>query len=95
MSNSTPMTTARIIPLPITEDDDYWFGPDDDVDLGHYEDDLDAPLARCPQCKGTGLDRWEQDDCTTCFGEGEVQIDLPIPESVSHRYHRAIYSTTT
>lgn len=24
----------------------------------------------CPQCKGTGLDRWEDDDCERCTGEG-------------------------
>lgn len=32
---------------------------------------------RCPDCRGTGLDRDEIYDCETCFGEGYLpEIDL-------------------
>lgn len=89
------MTTSRIVPLPVDEDDDYWDDTDLLTDDWESNDHIFASMTRCPQCKGTGLDRWEQDDCTTCFGEGEVQNDLPIPESIGHRYSRSIYSTTT
>lgn len=26
----------------------------------------------CPTCRGTGLNRWEDDDCGRCNGEGEI-----------------------
>lgn len=28
----------------------------------------------CPRCKGTGKDRWEDDDCERCDGEGTFII---------------------
>jgi DnaJ-class molecular chaperone len=34
----------------------------------------------CPSCKGTGLDKWEEYDCETCYGEGVLPpllSDLP------------------
>lgn len=36
-----------------------------------------APEEVCPRCHGTGLDRYEEDECATCFGEGV------LPPSVS------------
>ena len=65
------MSDSRNVPLPTTEDSDYW-------DIDGYYDALDSREVPCPRCKGTGLDRWEEDDCTTCFGDGTVQNDLPI-----------------
>lgn len=26
----------------------------------------------CSACKGTGMDRWEENDCATCYGEGDL-----------------------
>jgi len=37
---------------------------------------LDEETKVCPQCKGTGYeDQYEEEDCRTCWGEGEVPID--------------------
>lgn len=34
---------------------------------------------RCPRCKGTGCDRYEDDLCPECWGDGEVmQGDEPF-----------------
>lgn len=37
---------------------------------------------RCPRCKGTGLDRWEEDDCEECFGEGALPNLAPIVKRI-------------
>lgn len=62
----------------------YW----DDEDLLDYvssNDHQESFYSRCPRCKGTGLDRWEEDDCTTCFGEGQVANDLPNAAPIVNR----------
>jgi DnaJ-class molecular chaperone len=30
------------------------------------------PERPCPRCHGTGLDRYEEDECEHCFGEGSL-----------------------
>lgn len=41
---------------------------DDDYDAD-YSEDIGI---RCQTCYGTGLDRYEDVDCMTCWGEGVV-----------------------
>jgi len=51
-------------------DPDEWGDP---VEKEEFPD----PYDRCPRCKGTGLDRWEEDDCDECLGEGSIPNLLP------------------
>lgn len=37
----------------------------------------------CPDCKGTGLTRWEDEDCPTCFGEGVLIFFSELLDEVS------------
>jgi hypothetical protein len=32
----------------------------------------DPVYVRCSACRGTGLTRYEEDECDECYGEGEV-----------------------
>lgn len=35
----------------------------------------------CNVCDGRGVDRWEEEDCPECFGDGEIPLD-------NHGYRR-------
>ena len=37
-----------------------------------YEAWDNAPEQVCPRCHGTGLDRYEEDECGACYGEGVI-----------------------
>jgi DnaJ-class molecular chaperone len=60
----------------------------DETDLisKFYEEWDNAEEEICPACKGTGLDKWEEYDCETCFGEGV----LPPPEFVESVTHEIV-----
>lgn len=32
----------------------------------------------CPRCHGSGMDRWEEEECEYCFGEGEIPANPPV-----------------
>lgn len=50
---------------------DYYFRDFDEED--DYFENLDYTTgSRCQSCYGTGLDRHEDVDCLTCWGEGVV-----------------------
>ena len=36
--------------------------------------DNDPNYYRCPHCKGTGMDKWEEFECYNCFGEGYLAL---------------------
>lgn len=36
----------------------------------------DEDVVTCPGCDGRGTNRWEDDDCTECWGEGVVPREL-------------------
>ena len=38
-------------------------------------DHMEVPMVVCPVCRGRGMDRWEEDSCPECWGEGEVEAD--------------------
>lgn len=40
-------------------------------DLG----ELDEDAIVCPYCKGTGLDRYLDSDCMTCWGDGSILVE--------------------
>lgn len=44
-----------------------------DVEETWYSTDEEIPMHVCPVCRGRGLDRWEEDECPACYGEGEVE----------------------
>lgn len=84
------MSETRNVPLPLTEEDEYWDGPSEGMELIDPVWESNAVLERsyvtCPRCKGTGMDRWEEDECQTCFGEGQVLNDLPNIPPNPHRF---------
>lgn len=47
-----------------------------DSNLQNYSDVYDewdkAEEDPCPSCNGTGMDRWEEFECETCWGEGYI-----------------------
>lgn len=70
-------------PTPIPESDyhtfKYWTSYKDGLDCpecGEYlcrdPNHLPVPMFKCSACKGTGMDRWEEDYCNECWGEGEL-----------------------
>lgn len=40
--------------------------------VSNYADLDDDGYVVCPVCRGRGTDRWEEEDCPECWGEGEV-----------------------
>lgn len=43
-----------------------------DPDEDYFEELKEAQGIRCQFCYGTGLDRYEDVDCMTCWGDGVV-----------------------
>lgn len=66
------MNYSRNDRLPVTEWEDYlnWHPAAE-------KEEFPEQYVRCPRCKGTGLDRWEEDDCDECLGEGSIADLLP------------------
>jgi len=45
------------------------------ANYAEYYDEWDnADTEECPDCYGSGMDRYERFECPTCYGEGEIPI---------------------
>lgn len=47
---------------------------------GDYYNEWDDDDNRdtCPDCRGTGMDKWEEYECATCGGEGDIPWSAPL-----------------
>lgn len=43
----------------------------------YFDEYYDDEEEECHACLGTGLDRWEIDDCAVCWGEGVIVVAKP------------------
>jgi len=44
------------------------------LNYGDYYDNYEEDAYKCPQCKGSGMDRYEEFECIHCFGEGYIYL---------------------
>jgi hypothetical protein len=54
---------------PVDNEEEYYslpFDPEED----YFEELKEAQGTRCQACFGTGLDRYEEVDCMSCWGDG-------------------------